>query len=816
MPLPPWSEPRGIDAVVGHWLKSGYVRPCLQADASLPSEAGAFAPVPSWLSGGLRHALAERGVRHLYEHQAKALELAREGRSFVLATPTASGKSLCFHLPVLQALHEDPDARALYLYPTKALARDQEASLRELIDSAASMPGSGDHAGQPPAAVVYDGDTPGDARRAARERAGVLITNPDMLHTGILPHHANWARTLQHLRFVVVDELHTYKGVFGSHVAHVLRRLLRIARFHGSRPCLIGATATIGNPKAHAARLFGLREDELTVLAESGAPRGARRFFLFNPPVVNAELGIRASYIKQSVMLAAHLVKAGVPTIVFGQSRNNVEVMLRYLRDKVTPVVDPCRILGYRGGYLPHDRREIERRLRDGEILAVVATNALELGIDIGDLDAVICAGYPGSIAGTWQRFGRAGRRGALSVCVLVTSSAPLDQYLAREPDFLLGAPVEEARIDPTNAEIVIQHLKCAAFELPFERGESYGDLGAGETADALGFLAQHRVLHEAKDTFHWAADSYPANNVSLRNIGWHNVVIVDCEKDRSFAELDFRASHTMLHEQAIYQHDGETWQVERFDYENHKAYVRKVKPDYYTTAMTYTQIALLEETATGPLLEGTHAGQQTWASGWGEVSVVEKVVGYKKIKFQTHENAGYGDVHLPEMQMHTTSFWLTVPERVCEQLPAGRAAGIDALRGIGVALETVSTLALMCDPRDLGTSLGDAGPEDGDRGDHEERAPRPRKVQGGPRPGYNPTLFLYEHCPGGTGLAERIFEQRDVLLARTLRLVETCACPSGCPACVGPADVVSNAGGVVHTRKSVVLELLRSVVPTA
>ncbi|MGH7296896.1 MAG: DEAD/DEAH box helicase, partial [Polyangiaceae bacterium] len=762
---------------------------------------GQYTTLPSYVAPGLARALAGRGIDRLYAHQARALEATRAGRHLVIATPTASGKSLCFHLPVLQAAVDDPDARAIYLYPTKALARDQEAGLRELMGAAGLSVG----------AVVYDGDTPGDARRAARERAGIVLTNPDMLHTGILPHHTSWARTMQHLRYVVVDELHTYKGVFGSHVANVLRRLLRVARFHGSSPQVIGATATIGNPRAHAARMFGVGPGDVELLDESGAPRGQRRFFLFNPPVVNSELGIRASYVKQAVMLAADLVKARVPTIVFGQSRNTVEVMLRYLRDAVATGgertdrgagIDATRIMAYRGGYLPEQRRDIERRLRAREILCVVATNALELGIDIGELDAVVCAGYPGSIAATWQRLGRAGRRGEQSIGVLVASSAPLDQYLAREPGYFLGSPIEEARVDPDNVEILVQHLKCAAFEVPFKRGEAFGSLGAEETAQALGFLERHRVLHESGGTFHWAADAYPANDVSLRTVGWDNVVIIDVEHDRSIAELDWRASQTMLHEQAIYQHDGECWQVERFDHENHKAFVRRVEPDYWTSAMTYVEVRVLEQSAQGPVV------RSAWASGWGEVAVVEKVVGYKKIKFYTHENAGYGDVRLPEMQMHTTAFWLTVPDATCEQLPEGRAAAIDGLRGVGLALETVATLALMCDPRDLGTTLGDAGAEDDGEDGASGAAPRvPRKVRGGLEAGYAPTLFLYEHVPGGTGLAERVWEQRDVLLARALRLIEGCACSGGCPACVGPGEA---------TRKDVAVALLRSAVPTA
>jgi DEAD/DEAH box helicase domain-containing protein len=802
MPDAPWARPRGVASVLDRWLASSWVKPCFCADETFGPRDGSYAEIPSVLGPGVVGALRDRKVGRLYSHQAKAIESAVGGRHVVVSTPTASGKSLCFHLPVLEALSRDPDARAVYLYPTKALARDQEASLRALMTAS----------GLDLSAVVYDGDTPADARRAARERSRVILTNPDMLHTGILPHHTAWARTLQHLRYVVVDELHTYKGVFGSHVANVLRRLARAARFHGRDPQFIGATATIGNPKAHAARLFGAREDAIDLVGESGAPRGERRFFLFNPPVVNQELGIRASCVKQAVMLAADLVRAGVPTIVFGQSRNSVEVMLRYLRDAVAtddsrsggPAVDPTRIVAYRGGYLPAQRRGIEQRLRDGEILGVVATNALELGIDIGELDAVVCAGYPGSVAATWQRFGRAGRRGGTSICVLVASSAPVDQYLAREPRFLLGAPVEEARIDPDNVEILVQHVKCAAFELPFKRGEAFGSLGAEETADALTFLAGHKVLHEAGGTFHWAADSYPANDVSLRSVGWDNVVIVDLERDKALAELDWRSAHTMLHEQAIYQHDGECWQVERFDYDNHKAFVRKVEPDYWTDAMTYVEVSVIEQEATGDV------GTALWASGWGEVAVVEKVVGYKKIKFFTHENAGYGDVRLPEMQMHTTAFWITVPESVCAGFAAGRAAAIEGLRAVGVGLETMAALALMCDPRDLGVTLGNAPDATGDAmaGDAPPPPP-PRKLRGsaGPVPGYDPTLFVYEHVPGGTGLAERVWEQRDVLLSRALKMIEGCPCATGCPSCIGPGDV---------DRKSAAVELLLSLVPSA
>ncbi|HEY3594988.1 MAG TPA: DEAD/DEAH box helicase, partial [Polyangiaceae bacterium] len=458
MPSPPWRLGTGIDATVERWKRSREMRACFVADQTEPPTSSELAPLPWSLHPSLARALGTRAITSLYRHQAQTFDLATAGKSFVVATPTASGKSLCFHLPVLDAIARDADARALYVYPTKALSRDQEASLGDLI--AASQLAIG--------RVVYDGDTPGDARRAAREKSAVVMTNPDMLSAGILPHHPQWARLFQGLRYVVLDELHTYRGVFGSHMSHVLARLLRIARFHGAEPTFLAATATIGNPREHAARLFGVEPRQIALVDQSGAPGGGRRVLVYNPPVINSELGIRASYLKTAVRLTADLIAGGVSTILFGPSHNAVEIMLKYLRERLSETVDENRIMAYRGGYLPETRRRIEAGLRAGQILCVVATNALELGIDIGDLDAVICAGYPGSVAGTWQRFGRAGRRGSRSVAVLVCSSNPLDQYLAREPSVLLDAPAEEARIDPSNTEIVIQHLKCAAFEAPF------------------------------------------------------------------------------------------------------------------------------------------------------------------------------------------------------------------------------------------------------------------------------------------------------------------------------------------------------------
>ncbi len=792
----PWSDVRGLDAVLAKWRDEGGIQRCVAAERLFEAGTASFAPMPPDLAPGIRQALRRRGIEQLYSHQSEAINAALRGQHVVIATPTASGKSLCFHVPVLQALADNPAASAIFLYPTKALSRDQEHSLGDLASEAGIAAGP----------VVYDGDTPGDARRSARERSRIVLTNPDMLHAGILPSHPKWASLFQGLRFVVLDELHTYRGVFGSHMAHVIARLRRVAAFHGSFPTFVCATATIGNPAEHAARLLGVSTEDMRLVDRSGAPRSARRFFLYNPPVVNADLGIRGSALKHSVRLAADLIAARVPTLVFGPSRNSVETMLKYLRAAAPSGLNPSSsIMAYRGGYLPETRRAVEEGLREGRVLGVVATNALELGIDIGDLDAVVCVGYPGSVAGTWQRFGRAGRRGKTSVAIMVCSSAPVDQFLAQDPEYLLRAGAEEARIDPSNVEVLIQHLKCAAFEAPFELapmgprpahpeeavGERYAVLDEEATRDALEYLAQHGLVHQSGGKYHWAGEAFPANAVSLRNIGWDNFVIVDVASGKALAELDWRAAHTMLHEQAIYQHDAEQYQVERLDYDNHKAFVRRVEPDYFTTALTYRTVSVLDENDSKSL--------GVTRIAWGDVKVLEKVTGYKKVKFFTHENAGYGDVHLPEMQLHTTSFWMTLPEAVVQGLSMPRAVVIDGLRGLGQALETVATLALMCEPRDLNRTLGDGS--DGTTTD------AGRDPFSGRTGGLNPTIFIFDAHAGGVGLAERIYERCPTLIEHASNLVRGCSCRTGCPACVGPAEI----DGSRRAATLAVLELLRS-----
>jgi len=775
-PAPPWAHATGIPAVLARWRNDKQTARSIVLDHRVDAVPGRYTPIPDELAPQVAEALRKRGVEKLYQHQAEAFLLSRAGRDVVIATPTASGKSLCYNLPILDAMVRAPDTRAMYLFPTKALSRDQEEAVRALLGESGLSQG----------AVTYDGDTPGDARRAARERSGVLITNPDMLHSGILPHHAAWARFFANLRYVVIDELHTYRGVFGSHLSNLVRRLERVAQFHGSKLQFIFASATIGNPREHASRLSGR---DVALVGESGAPTGQKHVLMYNPPIVNAEIGIRQSAVKAAVKLAHDLVSADVTTIVFGQSRNQVEVMLKYMRDRINHLGgDPSVVMGYRGGYLPDERRRIERDLRAGTIKCVVATSALELGIDIGSLDAVICTGYPGSIADLWQRFGRAGRRFGDSLAVLITNSTPLDQFLARDPSYVTGAPIEMARIDPDNLDILLSHLKCAAFELPFETSEPFGDVPLDAVSDALGFLAENRVLmpvtgQKGKTLFHWSSDAYPANAISLRSYGWDNTVIIDIEKTRTIAEMDWVSTHTMLHEQAIYQHDGEQYQVEKLDLPNHKAFVRKVEPDYYTTAMTHTKVQVLAEDSSVEM--------SMLRVGLGDVDVIEKVVGYKKIKFHTHENVGYGEVMLPEMQKPTVSLWMIFPATLINAQKAPRAVVIDALRGLGNAMHTVAAIGLMIDPRDLGRTLVDG------------------KESGGPAADFDPTLYIYDQIAGGVGLAPRLFEERETLLRRARTLLAGCECADGCPSCVGPTVGLTEAD---WSRKRVAIDLLEAI----
>src|SRR5579864_2555247 len=611
--------------------------PHVTAVRRLPAVAAEYAAMPEAIDRRLVAALRARGITELYTHQAAAIDHVLAGRHTVVVTPTASGKTLCYNAPVLSAILADPSARALYLFPTKALAQDQLAELHQLVqglglaepDPDRPPPDESDAIG----VFTYDGDTPQDARRAIRGRAHVVLSNPDMLHSGILPHHPRWAKLFENLRFVVIDELHAYRGVFGSHLANILRRLRRVCRHYGSNPTFICSSATIANPRDLAERLT---ERPFELVEKSGAPRGEKFFVFVNPPVVNHQLGIRRSYLGETRRIASEFIKRNLQVIVFAQSRLSTEILTTYLKDDFDGLAHGSSspgIRGYRGGYLPNRRREIERGLREGAVRAVVSTNALELGLDIGALDVAVLAGYPGTIAATWQRAGRAGRRSGRSAAVMVASSAPLDQFVVRNPSYFFDASPERALVDPDNLHILVDHIKCAAFELPFTTTEAFG---RHDTQEILDVLAEQGLVHCSPDTetWTWTNESYPADAVSLRSVSSDNFVVVDTTHEpRVIGETDFTSGPGTLHAKAIYIVEGQLYQVEKLDFEGRKAFVREIDCDYYTTAITHTKVTPIDVFQSEA--ERTH----------GEVHVVSRVVGFKKIKFYTNENVGSGDL---------------------------------------------------------------------------------------------------------------------------------------------------------------------------
>jgi DEAD/DEAH box helicase domain-containing protein len=779
-----------VSQVLDTFASRDHTGEVLTAVRHYPAREAQWADFPGWLSADLRTAYNAKGIRQLYTHQASAAEAVHAGKNVVIVTPTASGKTLCYNLPVLDAILADADTRALYLFPTKALAQDQLAELYDLNQRLENRFG----------VFTYDGDTPSDARKSIREKSHIVLTNPDMLHTGILPHHTRWTRLFENLRYVVLDELHTYRGVFGSHLCNVLRRLQRIARFYGREPQFICCSATIANPGELACNLI---ENGVEVQSENGAPAAEKTFVFYNPPVVNRALGIRRSYINESSRVAQEFLKHDLQTMVFANSRLYTELILTYLQ-QANPQLPgkPETIRGYRGGYLPSERREIERGLRDGRIRGVVTTSAMELGIDVGSLDSVVMAGYPGTIAATWQRAGRAGRRSGSSCAVLVASSSPLDQFIIRHPDYFFGNTPEHAFIQPDNLEILINHLKCAAFELPIHPEEKFGAVDLGELCARL---AEAGYLHLAGENYHWTNEAYPADTISLRSVTSDNFVIIDVTGEPMvIGEVDFVSALTTVHEKAIYIHGGQQYHVEHLDFKERKAYVKQVDVDYYTDAIRYTQVRVLEIAATASsrqartviLSEAKDLNDSTSTAptasahsrSHGDVLVRSQVVGFKKIKFFTNENVGAGKLELPENAMHTTSYWVTLGRPLLESLPYSISERQSGMFGLLHALETVATLLLMCDCRDLGIAIGERPPAPGV--EVEELMPVRLEDAAGAntKEFFEPNLYLFDAYPGGIGFSEPLFRTHDLLVQKTRELIRACRCEAGCPSCVGPA----------------------------
>ena len=712
------------------------------------ARAAQYESFPGWLDGRIAAALQRRGIHELYSHQRQAIDLIHEGKNVTVVTPTASGKTLCYNLPVLQAIVDDPTARAIYIFPTKALAADQVSELYEVISEA----------GVEVKTYTYDGDTPPAARKAVRQAGHIVVTNPDMLHAGILPHHTKWVKLFENLKYVVIDEVHTYRGVFGSHLANVLRRLERICAFYGAHPQFICCSATIANPRELAEQITGT---EMALVDRNGAPQGEKHLIFYNPPVVNEQLGIRASVLLESRKIAADLIVNGISTIAFARSRVAMEVLVSYLKRTVADALgDSNLVRGYRGGYLPTERRAIERALRSGEVRGVVSTNALELGIDIGSLDACVLCGYPGTIASTWQQSGRAGRRQGVAATVLVGNSSPLNQFMMKHPEYFLSQPPENGLINADNLYVLLSHIKCAAFELPFRDGDRYG---GNRIEEILHFLEEAGLLRHVGDTWHWATEEFPATEVSLRSASNENFIITDISTGthRVIGEMDRFAAPMLLHDEAIYMHEGQQYQVEKLDFPNKKAYVRAVDVEYYTDADLSVSLRVLDcmKQDGGPRLMRSH----------GEVLVSSIVTIFKKMRLETHENIGWGQVHLPELEMHTTAYWLTFEEDLLRAI--GPYAVEGGLIGIANLMSNIAPVYLMCDPKDISVF---------------PQAKSPYTNQ--------PTIFLYDTIPGGMGLAEKLYELHGELLRQCRQMVLDCPCPSGCPSCVGPDGVSKQA----------------------
>jgi DEAD/DEAH box helicase domain-containing protein len=714
--------------------------------------------------GALNTALQGLEICDLYAHQAKCVEAVRAGRNVAVVTSTASGKTLSYTLPVLERLLQRPGATALFLYPTKALAQDQ---LRGLLRIAELSPGI--------ASVLrtgtYDGDTPSSTRRKLRDEGNILLTNPDMLHAGILPYHAKWSHFLSHLEFVVIDEIHAYRGIFGSNVANVVRRLRRVCRHYESEPQFLLCSATIANPRDFAQKLIG---EPVELVADDGSPRGPKKFVLWNPPFLDTANMDRRSSNVEAHGLMTELVKARVQTICFSKARVVAELIHRYTQEALTREKPELANLvrPYRGGYLPKERREIEKALFAGELLGVSSTNALELGIDIGSLDASIVVGFPSTIASLWQQAGRAGRGQEEAVTFFVAYNDPIDQYLMRHPEYLFAQSPESAVIDPENPYILSGHLQCAAFELPLESGDRayFGDI----TEDLRRLLEHHGRVRRVDDRSYWANTDFPSRAVSLRHMSDDTYTIIEVPPDTGrgsayrpqtgpafqppgdahvIGNVDASSALELLYPEAVYLHDGETFVVRHLDLEGKSAYVERREVDYYTTPVL-EQSVLLRDTRE----KGEWAGAPI---GFGDATVTWFTAFFKKIQFFSIDSIGYGNLDLPPQNIDTTTFWITIPPELRRAVKLAGKNPIEGLVGVRNLLVSVIPLYAMCDRADIGGVVDS-------------------KNLG------MPTIFMYDRYPGGLGFVEHAFRRPSEIFASCRELVGECPCGSGCPSCVG------------------------------
>jgi DEAD/DEAH box helicase domain-containing protein len=841
-------------SLLDFWKRDPETAPNLVAWRTLPAHPAQTHPLPEDLPVSIKQALIASGFHFLYSHQLETWIHSRNGENIILSTGTASGKTLAYNLPVFASLLQDLDARALYLFPTKALAQDQLSNLQAFNNN---LTPDAWHL----APSIYDGDTPQKDRSAIRKNARILLSNPDMLHTGILPHHTNWNEFLTNLRYVVIDEAHTYRGVFGSHVANVLRRLKRIANFYGTRPQFILASATIGNPQELAERLI---EEPVHLIDNDGSARGPRHFIIYNPPITDPALGLRKSSLLEGVRLAQDLLNQGVQAVVFARSRRSVEILLRYLQENQSLLPNPqsqinnlqSSVRGYRSGYLPIQRREIEKGLREGTVKTVVATNALELGIDIGGLGAAILVGYPGTVASARQQAGRAGRGLESAAAVLIASASPLDQFLAHHPEYFFERSPERALVNPDHLLILLEHLRCAMFELPFQKGDSFGSLPGQIVDEYLQFMLSNNEAHLSHEKYYWMADQYPAANISLRSASPQGVVLQTTIEDRplTIGTVDGESALWMVHPGAIYLHEAQSFFVKDLNLEEHIAYLKSIESEYYTEPLRNIEVNVLSETAQDIVAGGEKK--------WGDLQVTTQVTGFRKRRWYTHENLGEEPLDLPPTDLMTTGYWLSLSEetvshlreagmwtndpndygpnwprirdrvrardkytcQVCGAVETNRQHDVHhkmPFRAFMSALEAnrlenLTTLCSSCHRQveqnvrmrsglsGLAYVLGNLAPlflmcDAGDLGTHVE--PVENKTFG------QPTIVLYDAVPAGIGFSEKLFEIHEELMARALELVSDCACSDGCPSCVGPGGENGYGG------KQEAIEILKHLV---
>lgn len=861
-------------SLLDFWKRDAETAPNLVAWQTLPSRPAQTHPLPDDLPAPVKQALIAAGIHSIYSHQLEAWTHARSGENIILSTGTASGKTLAYNLPVLASLLQDSNARALYLFPTKALAQDQLSVISNQLSVLRSL--TADHGTM--ITAIYDGDTPQSARSSIRKNARIVLSNPDMLHTGILPHHTNWLEFFSNLQFVVIDEAHTYRGVFGSHVANVIRRLKRVANFYGANPQFILASATIGNPKQLAERLI---EQPVHLIDNDGSARGPRHFIIYNPPIVDEALGLRKSSLLEGVRLAQDLITSNVQSVVFARSRRSVEIILRYLQGDLAPDSSPesplipydalptpqSVIRGYRSGYLPTQRREIEKGLRDGTVKTVVATNALELGIDIGGLGAAILVGYPGTVASARQQAGRAGRGLESAVAVLVTSATPLDQFLAHHPEYFFERSPEQALVNPDHLLILLEHLRCAMFEMPFQKGEGFGALPNEIVDEYLQFLLSNNEAHLSHDKYFWMADQYPAANISLRSASPQAVVLQATTEDgRPFTvgTVDGESALWMAHPGAIYLHEAQSFFVKDLNLKEQVAHLKPIVSDYYTEPLQGTEVTVLSTTAESPSpREGDRdEGERVVGTkAWGELQVTTQVNGFRKRRWYTHENLGEEPLDLPPTDLQTTGYWISLSEgtvnrlresgmwtndpnnygpdwirtrdrvrardkftcQVCGAVEAGRQhdvhhkvpfrafpSYVEANR-----LENLTTLCPSCHHKAeqnvrMRSGLSGVAYVLGNLAplflmcDAGDLGTHVEPVEN--KNFGQPAVVLYDSVPAGIGFSEKLFEMHDEMIARALELVSECPCADGCPSCVGPGGENGYGG------KQEALEILKEL----